>query len=86
MSKSKAMTPAQRQAKLKQKLDRFGVRKCGVKLSESERAAASEGVHLTGATNREEFLHEAFHFYLKHLGISMPDINQRLQAGEFKGV
>lgn len=86
MSKSKAMTPAQRQAKLKQKLDRFGVRKCGVKLSESERAAAFEGIQLTDAKNREEFLHEAFHFYLTHLGISMPDINQRLKAGEFKGV
>lgn len=86
MSKTKALTPSQRQARFKQKLDRFGVKKCGVKLSESERAAAFEGIQLTGTKNREEFLHEAFHFYLQHLGISMPDINQRLKAGEFEGV
>ncbi|EMD1213008.1 hypothetical protein VQD75_004017 [Vibrio alginolyticus] len=84
-SKSNAMTPAARQARFKQKLDRFGVKKCGVKLSESERAAAYEGQQLTNCDSREAFLHEAFHFYLKHLGISVPEINKKLKNGELQG-
>lgn len=80
----KAMLPAQRQAKYIEKLRKFGVIKCGVKLSESERAAIHVASELAGVSNREAFIHAAIHSYLSHFGVSMIDINEKLKAGELQ--
>lgn len=73
------LTPAQRQARLKTKLAKFGVKKVGVKLSESEREMIARAVPLSGCSSREEFIVEALHLRCKSLGLSLSDINQELQ-------
>ncbi|MCG6387575.1 hypothetical protein K6U51_12205 [Vibrio fluvialis] len=79
-----AMTSAQRQDRYKAKLSKFGVKKCSVKLSESERAAIHVAKDLVDCTNREAFIHASIHFYLNHLEVSMSDINEKLKAGEIQ--
>ncbi len=74
------LTPAQRQDRLKRKLAKFGIKKVGVKLSESEREMIERAKPLVGITSREEFIVEAIHIRCKELGLSISEINAELKG------
>ncbi|CAH0543154.1 hypothetical protein [Vibrio marisflavi] len=81
-SKKIPFTPAQRQARHKRKLEKFGIKKIGFKASRSQRELIRLAGERANCSSREEFILEAITVYAESLGLSLAEINKDLLANE----